>query len=109
MSEHTACEVAIPVRPRNSMVLIEVLPEDEMTKSGLYLAHVAKKARKGVVRGVGPGKAVSGSERAYRMPMDLQVGDVVYLPDDRYRCEVESDGVKYVLVPEDAIPGVLEQ
>ncbi len=97
-------------------VLIKPRNPDERTKSGLLLPPGVQEKQKvqfGYVLKVGPGYPIPAiadydepwqkpkNERRY-FPLQAEPGDLaVYLLDSSY--EIEFDGIKYVIVPFNAI------
>jgi chaperonin GroES len=63
------------LKPLDDRVVVEVLKEEETTAGGIVLPETAqKKPQEGKVLAVGPGKLL---ENGQRVPLEVQVGDVV--------------------------------
>lgn len=94
------------IKPLNDKVVVKPLKQDEKTKSGIFLPDSARdeKPEQGEVVAVGTGKMLDNGTRAV---MSVKVGDKVlftkYSPD-----EVEIDGIKYLVIEEEKILGVVE-
>ncbi|MDO8512380.1 MAG: co-chaperone GroES [bacterium] len=94
------------IKPLNDKVVVKPLKQDEKTKSGIFLPDSAReeKPEQGEVVAVGTGKMLDNGTRAV---MSVKVGDRVlftkYSPD-----EVEIDGIKYLVIEEEKILGVVE-
>jgi len=94
------------IKPLNDKVVVKPLKQDEVTKSGIVLPDSARdeKPEQGEVIAVGTGKMLDNGTRA---AMSVKVGDRVlftkYSPD-----EVEIDRVKYLVIEEEKILGVIE-
>lgn len=93
------------LKPLSNHLILEVLEEEKVTKSGIVLPETAEKEKptRGKVVAVGPGKM----EKGERVPMSVKVGDAVlfkkYGPD-----EVELDGKRYLVGDEDDVLAVIE-
>jgi len=94
------------IKPLNDKVVVKPLKQEEITKSGIILPDTAReeKPEQGEVIAVGSGKMLDNGTRA---AMSVKVGDRVlftkYAPD-----EVEIDSVKYLVIEEEKILGVIE-
>jgi len=94
------------IKPLNDKVVVKPLKQDEKTKSGIFLPDSAReeKPEQGEVVAVGTGKMLDNGTRA---AMSVKVGDRVlftkYSPD-----EVEIEGIKYLVIEEEKILGVVE-
>ncbi|MCY2953011.1 MAG: co-chaperone GroES [Planctomycetota bacterium] len=93
------------LKPLADRVIVKQTEADEKTASGIYLPDAAKeKPTKGKVIAVGPGKV---DEKGKRMELNVKNGDTVYY--GKYSgTEVEVDGVKFVILRESDLLGVLE-
>ncbi|MCI0688716.1 MAG: co-chaperone GroES [Sporichthyaceae bacterium] len=70
----TATKVAI--KPLEDRVVVQPLDAEQTTASGLVIPDTAKeKPQEGVVLAVGPGRWDEDGEK--RIPLDVQVGDIV--------------------------------
>jgi chaperonin GroES len=93
------------IKPLSDHILIEPLPFEEKTKSGIFLPDSAEKERpeQGKVIAVGPGKKlVSGKV----VPMNVKVGDKVlftkYGPN-----EIKVGGKEYLIAREEDILAII--
>lgn len=99
--------MAKKIRPLGDRVLIEGVPEEERTRSGIVLPDTAEKERpeQGKVIAVGPGKV---NEDGKMVPMSVKKGDIVlftkYGPN-----EIKVDGKEYLIAREDDILAVIEE
>jgi len=93
------------LKPLADRVIVKQTEAEEKTASGIYLPDAAKeKPTKGKVLAVGPGKV---DEKGKRMELNVKNGDTVYY--GKYSgAEVEVDGVKFVILRESDLLGVLE-
>ncbi|MGJ3237106.1 MAG: co-chaperone GroES [Anaerolineae bacterium] len=93
------------LRPLNDRVVVEPIEQETTTASGLVLPETAKeKPQQGKVLAVGPG---TRDEDGERMPLDLEVGDIVLFA--KYAgTEIKIDGNKVLIMKENDILGVLE-
>lgn len=92
--------------PLDDRVVIKQSQAEEKSAGGIILPDTAKeKPQKGKVVAVGPGKMTDDGKRS---EMSVKKGDEViyakYLGND-----VEIDGVKYVILHENDILGVIEK
>jgi len=94
------------VKPLADNVLIEPVPQEEKTKSGIFLPESAKKERpeQGTVMAVGSGKKTSSGKI---IEMEVKVGDKVlftqYGPN-----EIEIDNKEYLIAKQEDILAILE-
>jgi chaperonin GroES len=93
------------LKPLADRVIVKQTEAEEKTASGIYLPDAAKeKPTKGKVIAVGPGKV---DDKGKRMELNVKNGDMVYY--GKYSgTEVEVDGVKFVILRESDLLGVLE-
>ena len=93
------------LKPLQDRVIVKQSEAEEKTKSGIILPDAAKeKPTKGKVIAVGAGKA---DDNGKVHPLNVKEGDEVYY--GKYSgTDVEVDGVKYVILRESDILGVLE-
>ena len=91
------------IRPLGDRVLVEPIEEKDQTVGGIIIPDTAKeKPMQGKVVAVGKKTDKDGKEVAF----DVKPGDTVLLP--KYGgTEVKLDGVKYQLVREEDLLGVL--
>ena len=83
------------LKPLADRVLVKPDEAEQKTASGLYIASNAQeKPQRGTIVAVGAGKV---NDKGERIPMDVQVGDVV-----------KVDGEKYLLMRADDIYAVVE-
>jgi chaperonin GroES len=93
------------IKPLADHIVIEPLPQEEKTESGILLPGTAEKEKpeQGKVVAVGTGKKTDDGKV---ISVDVQVGDTVlftkYAPN-----EVTVDGKEYLIVKEDDILGVI--
>jgi len=92
--------------PLDDRVVIKQSEAEEKSAGGIILPDTAKeKPQKGKVIAVGPGKMTDDGKRS---EMSVKKGDEViyakYLGND-----VEIDGIKYVILHENDILGVIEK
>jgi len=90
----------------NDSILIELLDEDDVTKSGIILQGSIRET-KGTVVKTGPGVFTQNGEQ---LPMQVKVGDVVMLnkSKDNYK-DVSLDEVKYKFTNEREVTIVLQR
>jgi len=93
------------IKPLDDRVLIEQSEAEEKTPGGIVLPDTAKeKPQRGKVVAVGPGKL---SKDGDHLGMSVKAGDEVFY--GKYAgTDVEIDGVKYVIVKESDILGVVD-
>jgi co-chaperonin GroES (HSP10) len=94
------------VQPRNDLVLVRMDEEKTQTNGGIYLVG-SSKVSTGTVLAVGPG-AQTDAVPGYRMPMDLRVGERVYLGGTQFACEFVDGDERTVLVPEKLVLGTVD-
>jgi chaperonin GroES len=99
-------EVDMKLVPLDDRIVIKQSEAEEKSTGGIILPDTAKeKPQRGKVVAVGPGKMTDDGKRC---EMSVKKGDEViyakYLGND-----VEIDGVKYVIVHENDILGVVEK
>jgi chaperonin GroES len=93
------------LKPLADRVIVQQAAAEEKTASGILLPDAAKeKPTKGKVIAVGPGKR---DDKGKPMEIGLRVGEVVYY-GKWSGTEVEVDGVKYVILKESDVLGVVE-
>lgn len=92
------------LKPLGDRVLIKVEEQESKTKGGILLPDTAKeKSQKGVVMAVGAGRM---NDEGTRLPLEVKVGDRVIFA--KYSgTEIESEGVKYLLLSERDILAIL--
>lgn len=96
----------VKVQPLDDRVLIEQSEAEEKTAGGILLPDAAKeKPQRGTVIAVGPGKL---TDEGTRVEVSVKAGDTVVY--GKYSGnEIKLDRVKYVIVRESDILGVLEE
>ena len=92
------------LKPLGDRVLIEPLPAQEVTKSGIVLPESAKeKPAEGKIVALGTGKT---DKEGKKIAFEVKIGDKVlyakYAGD-----EIKIDGVEYKILKEEEILGVL--
>jgi chaperonin GroES len=93
------------LKPLADRIVVQQAAAEEKTASGILLPDAAKeKPTKGKVVAVGKGKL---DDKGKPMEIGLRVGDVVYY-GKWTGTEVEVDSVKYVILKESDVLGVLE-
>jgi len=94
------------LKPLSDRVIIEAMPQEEKTKSGIVLPETADKEKpeQGKVIAIGPGRILSDGKKA---PMTVEVGDKVvfkkYGPD-----EVKIGDKEYLIVSEEDILAIIK-
>ena len=83
------------IKPLADRVVVQVLPSEETTKSGILLPDTAKeKPQQGKVVAVGEGRK---TEDGKRVALDVKVGDVV-IYSKFAGTEVKQDGEEYLIL-----------
>jgi len=94
------------IKPLSDHILIEPMPQEKKTKSGIFLPETAEKERpeQGKVVAVGTGKKLSSGKVS---PLEVKEGDVViftkYGPN-----EIKIDGKEYLIAKEEDILAILK-
>lgn len=85
------------IKPLGDRVVLEALPKEEVTKSGIVLPDTAKeKPQEGRVVAVGTGKLLDNGQR---VALEVKEGDKVIF--SKYAgTEVKIDGKEYLIVNE---------
>ena len=66
--------MSVTLKPLEDRIVVQALAAEQTTASGLVIPDTAKeKPQEGKVVAVGPGRVENGN----RLPLDVQVGDVV--------------------------------
>ena len=96
--------MALKLRPLSDRVVVEPLPREEVTKSGIVLPDTAKeKPQEGEIIAAGPGRLDEGK----RQPLDVKVGDRVLYA--KYAgTEFKLDDDELLILSEKDILAVLE-
>ena len=93
------------LNPMSDRVVVKRQKAEDMSKGGIIIPDAAKKkASRGEVLAVGPGKLLDNGQR---VALDVKPGDLVVF-GDYSGTEVKLHGEELVLVREDDILGVLE-
>ena len=99
---------SIPFQPLRDNLLVKMMDKEETSKGGIVLPDKAQENQyKGIVLKTGPGK--STDEGGIR-PMHVKVGDAVVFQTYRGNhngTQIDIDGVKYIVIPENEILGVV--
>jgi chaperonin GroES len=94
----------LKMRPLGDRVIIKPLPQEEITKGGVYLPDTAKeKPMQGEVIAVGTGKIL---ENGTKVPMEVKQGEKV-LYGKYSGTEVKIEGEEYLIVKESEILAIL--
>ena len=94
------------IRPLNDRVLVVGIEEKDKTAGGIIIPDTAKeKPQEGKIAAVGPGK---WDENGKWIPLEVKKDDRVLF--GKYAGnEVKIDGVKYLIMSEDDILGIIEK
>ena len=105
MAKATATATATKLRPLGDRVVIEPIPREDMTKSGIVLPDTAKdKPQEGKVIAVGPGKTLDDGKRE---AIDVKTGDKVLYA--KYAgTEFKLDGEDLLIVSQKDILAIVE-
>jgi chaperonin GroES len=100
-----ATATATKLRPLGDRVVIEPIPREDMTKSGIVLPDTAKeKPQEGKVIAVGPGKILDDGKRE---SIDVKTGDKVLYA--KYAgTEFKLDGEDLLIVSQKDILAIVE-
>ncbi len=96
--------MTIAMRPLGSRLVIEPIEQEDITAGGIVLPETAKeKPQKGTVLAIGPGER---NDKGERIPLDVQVGDVVLYA--KYSgTEIKYDGKKLLILRESDVLAIL--
>mgnify|MGYP001241978354 FL=1 len=96
--------MTIAMRPLGSRLVIEPIEQESITAGGIVRPETAKeKPQKGNVLAIGPGDRNDAGER---IPLDVQVGDVVLFA--KYSgTEIKYDGKKLLILRESDVLAIL--
>jgi chaperonin GroES len=99
--------VSVNIKPLEDRILVQSLEAEQTTASGLVIPDTAKeKPQEGKVLAVGPGRFDESGEK--RIPVDVQVGDVVIY--SKYGgTEVKYNGQEYLLLGARDILAIVEK
>jgi chaperonin GroES len=99
-----ATKTELNLRPLGERVIVRALPQEERTKSGIYLPDTAKeKPQQGEVVAVGKGKVTDDGKT---IPMNVKAGDKV-LYGKYSGTEVKLDGEEFLIIKESEILAIL--
>jgi chaperonin GroES len=100
----TATKVVL--KPLEDRIVVQPLEAEQVTASGLVIPDTAKeKPQEGKVLAVGPGRV---DDRGARVPVDVQVGDVV-LYSKYGGTEVKYSGEEYLVLSARDVLAVIEK
>lgn len=93
------------LKPLGDRLVVSIQEEQEVTPTGLMLPETAKETpQRGEVIAVGNGRR---NNKGKRIPMDVQVGDIVLYA--KYGgSELKVDGVKLLILQESDVLAVIE-
>lgn len=93
------------IKPLGDRVLVEPIPREEKTASGIVLPDTAKeKPQEGKVVAVGSGAL---NKEGQRIPLEVKVGDRVLF--SKYAgTEVKYEGKEYLIMKESDIHAIIE-
>lgn len=97
------------IRPRDSNILIKILPREERTPGGLLIPETAQRSTcKGEVIAIGPG--VNRDDNGNIIPIDMTPGQTVLFqePISSSRVEVEINGIRHLILPAYEIVATVE-
>jgi chaperonin GroES len=99
--------VSVNIKPLEDRILVQSLEAEQTTASGLVIPDTAKeKPQEGTVIAVGPGRFDESGQN--RIPVDVQVGDVVIY--SKYGgTEVKYAGSEYLLLNARDILAIVEK
>jgi len=105
LAKATATATATKLRPLGDRVVIEPIPREDMTKSGIVLPDTAKeKPQEGKVLAVGPGAFDNDGKR---IAIDVTTGDKVLYA--KYAgTEFKLDGEELLIVSQKDILAIVE-
>ena len=99
-----ATKTELNLRPLGERVIVRALPQEEKTKSGIYLPDTAKeKPQQGEVMAVGNGKVTDDGKT---IPMHVKTGDKV-LYGKYSGTEVKIEGEEFLIIKESEILAIL--
>ena len=99
--------MSVAIKPLEDRILVQPLDAEQTTASGLVIPDTAKeKPQEGKVLAVGPGRFDEDGEK--RIPMDINVGDVVVY--SKYGgTEIKFEGEDYLILSARDVLPVVEQ
>jgi len=94
------------IRPLGDHIVVKLLEEEQITKSGIVLPDTVDKEKKaeGEVMAVGPGKLLENGSRA---PMEVAVGQKI-LFKKWGGDEVEVDEEEYKIISQEDVLGIIQ-
>lgn len=99
-----ATKTELNLRPLGERVIVRALPQEERTKSGIYLPDTAKeKPQQGEVVAVGNGKVTDDGKT---IAMNVKAGDKV-LYGKYSGTEVKLEGEEFLIIKESEILAIL--
>ena len=97
----------VPVKPLGDRIVVQPLEAEQTTASGLVIPDTAKeKPQEGRVLAAGPGNWDDKGEK--RIPLDVEVGDVV-LYSKYGGTEVKYSGEEYLVLSARDVLAVIEK
>lgn len=94
------------VRPLGDRLVVERIEQDEKTAGGIIIPDSAKeKPKQAKVLAVGPG---AKDENGKRIPMDVEVGDIVLFTQWAGN-EIKMDGKEFLVLKESDVIGIVEE
>ena len=93
------------IQPLGDRIVVKVREQVAKTKSGIYVPDTAKdRPQEADVLAVGPG---ARNEKGERIPMEVQVGDVVVF--SKYGgTEIKIEGEEYMILSERDLLGIVK-
>ncbi|MCE2926514.1 MAG: co-chaperone GroES [Rickettsiales bacterium] len=93
------------IKPLGDRIVVEALEQEDKTAGGIIIPDTAKeKPKQGKVLAVGPG---AKDENGKRIPMDVEVGDIV-LFTQWAGSDIKVDGKEYKVLKESDVIGTIE-
>lgn len=94
------------IRPLGDRLVVERIEQEDKTSGGIIIPDTAKeKPKQAKVIAVGEG---AKDENGKRIPMDVEVGDVV-LFTQWAGSEIKIDGKEYLVLKESDVIGIIEE
>ena len=99
--------MSVNIKPLEDRILVQPLDAEQTTASGLVIPDTAKeKPHEGKVLAVGPGRFDDAGEK--RVPVDVQVGDVVVY--SKYGgTEIKYQGEEYLILSARDVLAILDK
>ena len=98
--------MSVSIKPLEDRIVVKALEAEQTTASGLVIPDTAKeKPQEGKVLAVGPGRF---DDKGARVPVDVQVGDVV-LYSKYGGTEVKYSGQEYLVLSARDVLAVIEK